>query len=333
MSANIFFLGLNNIGASIGMALAKPELEINRIGYDPDRQQAQHARRAGAVDDLVSNPGNAAEKADIVILSTSIVDVHDYLKILGPRLQTDSVVLDTSALKVPSMAWAAEELPEGCHYIGATPIVGPASFLDQVYDPTTPRADLLHGGLMAIVVPKNTPETAVTVALNLAAVLGATPFFLDPREHDAVIATVEGLPCLIGTVLMQMATHALNWRETQRMAGPLFNTATGAGSSISPEAQAATFCLNHEIMLYKIDALLEEIHKLRALISNRDNDALKDYLTEAVGARAAWITARQQSGWASQELQPIKQIERPGIFRSMFGLRSRRPTKPDEDHR
>ena len=331
MSTNIFFLGLNNIGASIGMALAKPEYEANRIGYDPDRQKAQHARRAGAVDDLVSNPRTASEKADIVILSTSIGDVHDYLKILGSRLKTDSVVLDTTALKVPSMAWAAEELPEGCHYIGATPIVGPAAFLDQVYDPETPRADLLHGGLMAIVVPKNTPEAAVPVALNLAAILGATPFFLDPREHDAVIATVEGLPCLIGAALTQMATHALNWREAQRMAGPLFNTATGTGSSITPGMQAATFSLNHEIMLNKIDALLEELHKLRALISNRDNDALRDYLSEAVGARAAWINSRQQSDWASQELQPVKQVERPGIFRSMFGLKSRRPIKPNED--
>ena len=95
--------------------------------------------------------------------------------------------------------------------------------------------------------------------------------------------------------------------------------------------QAATFSLNHEIMLNKIDALLEELHKLRALISNRDNDALRDYLSEAVGARAAWINSRQQSDWASQELQPVKQVERPGIFRSMFGLKSRRPIKPNED--
>jgi len=331
MSTDILFLGLNNIGASIGMALANLELEVNRIGYDLDRQLAQRAHRAGAVDDLVSHPESAAENADVVILTTTILDVHDHLKMLGASLKADSVVIDTTPLKVPTMGWASEALPENRHYIGATPIVGPVSYIDKIYDSETPRADLFHGGLMAIVIPKNTPETAVTEAVNLASALGTTPFFLDPHEHDAVIATVEGLPCLIGTAMMQMASHAKNWREIQRMAGSSFATATSSGSMHSPQTQAATLILNHEIILYKIDALLEEVKTLRTFITEKDNDALINYLTESKESRDAMLAARQHGDWASQEIQSAERVEKPGVLRSLFGIKPRRTKNHDKN--
>lgn len=331
MSTDFFFLGLNTIGASIGMALANLELEINRIGYDLDRKLAQRARRDGAVDDLVSHPESGAENADVVILSTTIVDVHDHLKMLGARLKADSVVIDTTPLKGPIMDWAFEAFTENRHYIGATPIVGPVSYLDPVYDLETPRADLFHGGLMAIAIPKNTPETAVTLAINLASALGTTPFFLDPKEHDAVIATVEGLPSLLGPAMMQMAAHANNWREIQRMAGPPFATTTSSSSMHSPQTQAAAFILNHEIMLIKINALLEEVQTLRTFIAEKDNDALIDYLVEAKKNRDAWLATRQHGDWASQEIPSSERIEKPGVLRSLFGIKPRRAKKHDRN--
>ena len=325
MGLEIFFIGLNQIGASIGLALADQELEVRRVGYDSDGQQARRVRQAGAVDHLVSHPRKASDVADVVVLSTPIVDVRDYLEMLGAKLKPNAVVLDTSPIKVPSAAWAEELLPEDRHYIGITPIVGPAALLAETSNPQVPRADLFHGGLMAIVIPPKTPEFAVTVAIRFAAILGATPFFIDPVEHDAVIATVEGLPSLICAALMNMAAEAKNWRELQRMAGSLFANATQFHPSQTPKIQGVTHFLNQEIVLTRIDALLEELQGLRALIAAEDSKELTDYLAKAAATRDSWLTIRQHGDWAGQDFQRVTKVEKRGLLSSLFGIKPRRP--------
>lgn len=325
MGLEILFIGLNQIGASIGMALADQELEVRRVGYDPDGQLARRVRQAGAVDHLVSHPRKASEVADVVVLSTPIVDVRDYLEMLGAKLKPNAVVLDTAPIKVPSAAWAEELLPEDRHYIGVTPIVGPAALLAEKSHPQVPRADLFHGGLMAIVIPPKTPEFAVTVALRFAAILGATPFFIDPVEHDAVIATVEGLPSLISAALMNMAADALNWRELQRMAGSPFANATSFHPSQTPKINGTTLYINRDIVLTRLDALLDELQRLRALIAAEDSKELTDYLAKAAATRDSWLTIRQHGDWAGQDFQRATTVEKPGLLSSLFGIRPRRP--------
>ena len=325
MSLEILFIGLNQFGASIGMALTDQELEVRRVGYDPDGQLARRVRQAGAVDHLVSHPRKASEVADVVVLSTPTSDVREYLVAVGMKLKPNAVVLDTSPLKAQAVAWAEEMLPEECHYVGVTPIVGPAALLADIPAPRVPRADLFHGGLMAIVIPPKTPELAVTLALRFAAIIGATPFFIDPVEHDAVIATVDGLPSLIGAALMNMAADALNWRELQRMAGSPFANATRFHSSLSPKMRATTLYLNRDIVLTKLDALLDEFQRLRTLVAAEDSKELTDYLTKATTTRDSWLTIRQHGDWAGQDLQRATNVEKPSLLSSLFGIKPRRP--------
>ena len=44
MDLEILLIGLDQIGASIGMALADQELKVRRVGYDPDGQLARRVR-------------------------------------------------------------------------------------------------------------------------------------------------------------------------------------------------------------------------------------------------------------------------------------------------
>jgi prephenate dehydrogenase len=325
MALDIFIIGLDQIGASIGLALANSELEVRRTGYDPNDKITRNAHQLGAIDQVVSLPVRACENADVVIIATPSIDVRDYLEMLGEKLKAGAMVLDTSPFKVHHTTWASELLPEERHYIGAMPIVGPEALFSEAPDPRTPRADLFQGGLLAMVVPPKTSEEAVTLALNLASAIGATPFFLDPLEHDAVIATVEGLPYLMASAFMQMATHAHNWREIQRIGGRPFVQATSIDPSQSSRTQANTLHLNREVVINKLDEYMNELRRLRDLIAEEDHKALYEYLDEADKARDSWLTIRQSGDWAGQDLLPTERIERPGFLSGAFGLRSRRP--------
>ncbi|HEY42952.1 MAG TPA: prephenate dehydrogenase [Anaerolineae bacterium] len=327
MNMDIFFIGLDQIGASIGMALANSELEVRRTGYDPDDKLTRNAHQLGAVDQVVPHPMKASEIADVVVIATPSIDVRDYLEMLGEKLKAGAMVLDTSPFKAQHATWASELLPEERHYIGAMPIVGPEALFTEAPDPRTPRADLFQGGLLAMVVPPKTSEEAVTLALNLASAIGTTPFFLDPLENDAVIATVEGLPYLMASAFMQMATRAHNWREIQRIGGMPFVHATSIDPSQPSKTQANTLHLNRDVVINKLDEFTEELRRLRDLIAREDHKALYEYLDEADKARDSWLAIRQSGDWASQDLLPTERIERPGFLSGALGLRSRRPKK------
>jgi len=47
---------------------------------------------------------------------------------------------------------------------------------------------------MALALPPGTPQSGIDVALSLAALLGARPFFTDPVELDAATAAVATFP-------------------------------------------------------------------------------------------------------------------------------------------
>jgi prephenate dehydrogenase len=325
MSLDIFIIGLDQIGASIGMALAHSELEVRCTGYDPDAKLARRAQQLGMVDQIVSRPVKASEIADVVVIATPFIDVRDYLEMLGEELKAGAIVLDISPFKAHHTTWASELLPDERHYIGAMPTIGPEALLTEHPDLTTPRADLFQGGLLAMVVPPKTSEEAVNLALKFAAAIGTTPFFLDPLEHDAVIATVHGLPYLMAAALMQMATRAHNWREIQRIAGRLFVNATDIDPSQLGKPQAYTLHLNRDVVINKLDEFIDELRGLRDLITRDDHNALENYLTEAVKARDSWLTIRRSGDWTGQDLKPSQPIERPGFLSRALGFRPRRP--------
>jgi prephenate dehydrogenase len=329
MALDIFIIGLDQIGASIGMALAQSEMEVRCTGYDPDNKVARRAQQQGAVDQVTSQPVAASRIADIVVIATPSIDVRDLLEMLGEELKADAVVLDTSPFKTHHTTWASELLPDDRHYLGAMPILGPESLLTESPDHTKPRADLFQGGLLAMVVPPKTSEEAVNLALQFAAALGTTPFFLDPLEHDAVLATVLGLPYLMTVALMKMASRAHNWREIQRIAGRLFITATDIDPSQLGKPQAYTLHLNREVVINKLDEYIDELKGLRELITRDEHNALEDYLTEAIKARDSWLTVRQSGDWAGQDIKPSVPIERPGFLSRALGFRPQRP----KDHK
>jgi len=264
-----------------------------------------------------------------VVIATPSIDVRDLLETLGEVLKAGAIVLDTTPFKAHHTTWASELLPDERHYIGAMPIIGPQALLAEHPDLTTPRANLFQDGLLAMVVPPKTSEEAVNLALQFAAAIGTTPFFLDTMEHDAVIATVLGLPYLMAVALMKMATRAHNWREIQRLAGRLFINATDIDPSQLGKPQAYTLHLNRDVVINKLNEFIDELMALRDLITRDDHTALETYLTEAIKARDSWLAIRQSGDWAGQDLKPSVPIERPSFLSRALGFRPQRP----KDHK
>ncbi len=319
MGREVFIVGMNETGASIGMSIRRRGGDVVCTGYDADASLARAARKSGAVEKLALGLARSVGSADVVILALPTAQVRGYLEAIGPRLKPGAVVLDTSWLKDAAVGWAAEILPEGRYYIGAVPAVAPGALHSGAPGAGEARPDLFEGGLVAMVIPARTPEAAVDRALEVASWLGAEPFFIDPAEVDAVAATVEDLPVLLGAALMRAAVRSPGWRDAQRMAGRLFATGAIVGALQAPGDLQAGLALNRLNVLTRLDAAIEELQALRSLIAKGDEEGLEQRLAEAVEAHYVWLAARTRGDWAGEEIGPVE-MPQGGVLDRLLGL-------------
>lgn len=321
MAYEVMIIGLDQVGASIGLALANAEGELRRIGFDADKAIGRQAKEMGAIDEFISNPRRAIKHADLVIFSIPTPEVEIYLENLGPMMKEGGLVLDTGGIKSLAFEWAKNFLPEGRHFIAAMPVVGPKSLEETPLDPGEPRADYFKDGLLAITTSPNTPESALAVAVNLATLLDAQPFFIDPDEHDAVIAATDDLPPLLSAALLHAAIRSPSWRELQRLAGQTFAFATQLVAVRTPTQAQKRIVLNREKVLSKLDVVIEELNRLRTLLAQEDSDALSEYLDQADRSRYAWLDARMKADWSLQDMNQTESMGGLGFFGSLFGIR------------
>ena len=325
MAYEILFIGLDQMGASIGMALADAQGKIIRVGFEPDRQLAKRAEMVGAVDQLVTHPRKAITSADLVIFSLPMEEVEVYLEHLGEKTKAGVTLIDTAQIKAPFFRWAKEYLPEGRSYIGLTPIVGPASLVGGDTPSDEPRPDLYKDGLLAIIAPPEAEESAVAVAINLATIIEATPFFIDLHEHDAALTFTEEIPILLSDALLQATVHSTSWRELERVAGLNFAHATSLCTAVPRNVLEKRLVLNRQKTVDKLDQFILELQNLREVMADEDGQGISTYLENAEQTRSSWLRAREQADWGSEELRPAEKIKKTGILANLLGLRRKKP--------
>jgi prephenate dehydrogenase len=320
MSSKILIIGLDQVGATIGLALVRAEGDVLRLGFDPDKKIAKAAKAANAVDRLVAHPRQAVESADLIIFALPHYETEAYLKSLGPKTKPEAVILDTGSIKAPFFRWAEQHLPADRAYIGATPVVGNP---DQLDEDTSIRLDRFSGGLLAITAPAKTPQRALAIAINLAKILDAQPFFLDVDEQDSAAALSEDLPTLLSAAMIQSAANSPSWRELQRMAGSLF-VKTTEPCSVNPKQLQKRVAANREKILARIQSFSEELGRIREILMTEQDDELMHYFEQANSARSSWLLARARGDWAAEELPKIPDVD-TNLVRQLLGLGKRKP--------
>ncbi len=296
MPIQIALIGLGRLGGSIGMALgAQNGLQIAGFDRDPDAMRVAQSR--GAVHRTEWNLINAVEDADLVLLAPPLAEQRNLLAAFAPSLRDGGVVASVAPLLGPPIAWATELVPAGRFFAAAHPILNPAQLYSGDDGLNAARADLFARGLWAIApAPACAPE-ALKLVGDLAMLLGASPYFIDPAEHDGLMGGVDALPALLALALMQAATASPGWGEMRKLADRGFATTT----SPLADAERAPLTLNRESALRYLDAAMAVLQSLREKIAAGREAALDELLAEAASLRARWLADRQRGDWDQLE--------------------------------
>jgi prephenate dehydrogenase len=297
----ITVIGTGCFGASIGLAIrrSKDAEHLEVVGHDREHGIARQAKKLGAFDDVHFNLDLALQGAQLVVLAVPLAALREVMQDVGRLLEPNSgvVVTDIANLKVPAIEWASQALPAGVHYIGGDVFLAPeSSGWEPLQGLPSASADLFQDAVYAIMPQDDDHPSAVRTVNNLALTLGATPLYMGPAEHDAVLVMASTVPALLSTVFFHAISETPGWPELRRAAGREFALATAGASGDAPSLRMAAL-LGRETVLSGLDEVLVQLQSLRDIISESDGEGLETRLSDAVAGRARWMLETQTRAW------------------------------------
>lgn len=330
MTVQVAIIGLGQIGASFGLALANQKPPIYRVGHDLELGNARLAEKKGAVDKTSFTLPNAVHKADFVILSVPLDQVRSTLEAIAPDLRENCVVFDTSPIKQTVLDWAQAILPPKRYFVGLTPVVGGRYLQNPQAGAGAAQADLFRQGMLAIVSPPGTPESALRLATDLATLVGADHMFIDPLEVDSIMAGLHLLPQLSAAALVRAIIKKPGWFDARKLSGSAFAAQVqSVNNQDEPASLAAAALYTRENTLRVMDNLLQAIYDLRQAIEDADLEALTQMLKEAQQIHLEWLNERLEGQWTAKEIGQSADMPRAGDYLGrLIGIRPKDRQSP-----
>ncbi|MFN8378450.1 MAG: prephenate dehydrogenase/arogenate dehydrogenase family protein [Anaerolineae bacterium] len=307
---NVGVIGLGRLGGSVALAVKRYQQGgSNRqpftvTGYDVRPDVVRVAKTMGAFEEITGSLSAAVRNKEIVVLALPYADVREAYALMEGQLKPGAVVIDFSMLSVPPLEWATPLETSDVHLVGATPVLNSDYLFDGKDDIRHAAADLFLSGAMLLSPSVKAHPEAVELAADFSAVLGATPRFVDPHEHDGWMASVELLPMLLGVAGFMAARSLEGWDEAQRAANANFGRLTHGLADGYPDDLRALLLQNKDAAVRMIDAQIGVLRELRQVVAAADEHALAEAFEGEFDAYNIWLSRRISGQWESVEEKP-----------------------------
>ena len=306
-------LGTGLIGGSIGLALAKHDIEV--VGFDASAACLERARELGAVSKTASDVAGAVRDADVVVVA---VPVGHIAPLAVEALAAGApVVTDVGSVKGPVVADVVAAQPErdAC-FVGGHPMAG--SEQDGV---DGADADLFVGATWVLTPTARTDPDAFTAVRSLVGLVGADAIAVEPERHDSLVALVSHVPQLAASTLMDVASRGGDEHRTlMRLAAGGFRDMTRIAAGhpgIWPDILSA----NRDAVLRALDDYVDALASVRALVAGGGRDDLLDLLERARRARRSLPVGTPPVEELAELRIPV--ADRPGAIAEVTTLAGR----------
>lgn len=215
--ARIAIIGLGLMGGSLALALKGKCAALYAVDADPATLELALAKKM--VDRAESDPARLLPQAEVVILSTPVLAIIDFIQRLSLFTHEPCIVLDLGSAK-KEIVKAMSSLPARFDPIGGHPICGKEKLgLENAEE------SLYQGAPFVVTALKRTTARARDAARQIIAAVGAYLLEMDPEEHDRALAFTSHLPFLISSALALSTPSEYSpfigtgFRSTSRLAG------------------------------------------------------------------------------------------------------------------
>jgi prephenate dehydrogenase len=199
MIRKITIVGTGLIGGSVALALKKHGFAGPIIGCDREPVLAS-AKAAGAIDECVLDPAQAARGSQVVLLATPVGGILDLIERIGPTLTEGTLLTDVGSTKgeIAARAQAVFGANAATRFLPGHPMAGKErSGIEQA------DGEIFnHAVWLVTPLPGQDVETGLSSEfLALVRGIGARIIVLDLARHDRLCAWISHLPQMLATAL------------------------------------------------------------------------------------------------------------------------------------
>jgi prephenate dehydrogenase len=273
MLRQLTILGPGLLGGSIGLAARHVKAARRIVVWARRPDAVDQAREIGAADEATDSLDKAVAEAELVVLATPIGAMQALAEKMKPALPDGCIVTDIGSVKYSVVNALTRALNGKARFVGSHPMAG-----SEQSGITAARRDLFQDAVCIVTPREDTDPAALRLVFDFWTTLGCSVATLTPEMHDAIVAQVSHLPHVVAAALVNVV--CANGSKPLSFAGPGFKDATRVASG--PQEMWTEICLeNRDEIGRALDALLDELGKVRAALKNADAVELRAMLKQA----------------------------------------------------
>lgn len=285
----VALIGIGLINSSLARVIRRDRLATTITACARTHASLDTAARLGLADATTTDPRQAVDGADLVVLGSPLSTYGPLTEAMAPGLKAGCIVTDVGSAKQCVLTDVAPRLPEGVHLVPGHPVAG-----TEHSGPEAGFAELFAGRYCILTPLPGTDEGAIERVAELWRRCGMTVERMSAYHHDRVLAITSHLPHLIAYTIVGTAT-ALEEQvksEVIRYSAGGFRDFTRIAAS-DPVMWRDIFLNNRDAVLEMLGRFTEDLTALQRAIRWGEGDRLQEVFTRTREIRRRVLAAKQ----------------------------------------
>ncbi len=281
MEGTVLVIGMGLIGGSLALCIKHQHPASRVIGHDINHKELRLAKSLGIIDEVSISLQHGAEQADLIIISTPVVQTEHLLNQLQHfSLKKRVLVTDTGSTKGQIMNASKILAEKGILFIGGHPMAG--SHKSGV---TAAKEILFENAFYMLTPGEDAKEENIQELMNWLEGTRAKFLIVNPEEHDELTGTISHFPHIIAASLVHQAKNSSEQHPyLRRLAAGGFRDITRIASS-NPTMWKDITVQNRTVLLNILEEWKIEMDEVITMIKEDEKEKIFDYFSEAKSFR------------------------------------------------
>ena len=291
MFEQVSIIGCGLIGSSVFRALKKSNLVKKVITFDNDKSVSEIIKKENLSDKIVSNPKEAVNNADLVLISTPLSGFESVVNSIKDHLKSGSILTDTSSVKKGPNEIIKKIKLNNISWIPSHPVAG-----TEKSGPMAGFSELFKNRWTILSPESDVKKEDVKKVSDLWESMGSKVKIMSISEHDQILSLTSHLPHVIAYNIVK--TSMTNGEKLKNdiirySAGGLRDFTRIAASD--PIMWKDIFIDNSELIIHAIDNFVKNLTEFKNAIKEKDSKKLLDIFEKSKEFREAIIKAGQDT--------------------------------------
>lgn len=266
---HILVIGIGLIGGSLIKAL-KPLKDIQVMGIDCDEKILKQCQSEGYLDTEYSDI-EKMKKADLIYMCLYPDATLDFLRIHQNEFKTGALITDVAGLKENMINEINTFLRQDIHFIGGHPMAGREGVGYQYSS-----ANIFIDANYLLIRSESASQAHYERLENVIRNIGCKNIeYLEPREHDQLIAYTSHMPHLLASLLV----NCNRYDKTKNCIAGSFNDITRV-ANINASLWSELFISNSESLLEEIRHFQKALQNVESALMNQEKTEIEAILSD-----------------------------------------------------